>query len=163
MIWWTVLLFTLGIVLILSEFVLPGAILGILGGASILGSAAIAMYAFPGEIPLVIGAELVGVSVSLLLGILIMTKTGIIGGLTLRASQHVEEGYVNVRSDEALIGRTGLVFTALRPAGSILVGDERYDAVSSGVFIDKDATVRIIEVQGNRIVVEPAGREAPIL
>ena len=41
------------------------------------------------------------------------------------------------------------------PAGTIRIGKERVDAVSSGGFIDRDVAVRVIKVEGARVVVEP--------
>jgi membrane-bound serine protease (ClpP class) len=44
----------------------------------------------------------------------------------------------------------------LRPAGSIMVGNKRIDAVSNGIFIDAGKTVRVVEVEGHRVVCEEA-------
>ena len=43
--------------------------------------------------------------------------------------------------------------TALRPAGKVAIGGNVYDVVSSGAFIASGDSVRVMEVQGNRIVV----------
>jgi membrane-bound serine protease (ClpP class) len=48
------------------------------------------------------------------------------------------------------------VVTPLRPAGTVEFGTERLQAVSEGAFIEAGAVVRVIEVHGNRIVVEQA-------
>jgi membrane-bound serine protease (ClpP class) len=53
-----------------------------------------------------------------------------------------------------LIGQVGLAHTELRPSGSAQIGDRRYNVVSAGDFITQGAQVRVIEVCGNRIVVE---------
>jgi len=155
MIWWAILFFGIGALLILAEFLLPGAILGILGALCVVGSTILAIYAYPGEVPLIITIEVLALVGSVGLGLIIISRTGLAGGLTLRTSQHVEEGYVNLPSDHRLVGATGTVFTALRPAGTVVIGAERLDAVSDGVFIDKGEMVRVVEVHGNRIVVEP--------
>jgi membrane-bound ClpP family serine protease len=65
-----------------------------------------------------------------------------------------EDGYTNAITDGSLVGRTAVVLTALRPAGTVQLDGRRIDAVSNGMFIDKDAEVRIVEVHGNRVVVE---------
>lgn len=53
-----------------------------------------------------------------------------------------------------LVGTTGEVACDLRPAGWMELGGERFDVVSEGAFIPKGASVRVIEVRGNRVVVE---------
>ena len=57
-------------------------------------------------------------------------------------------------SDISLDGTEGEVYSALRPAGTIIIDKKRIDAVANGSFIDKGARVRVIEVRGSRVVVE---------
>ncbi|MEM5592240.1 NfeD family protein [Niallia circulans] len=49
--------------------------------------------------------------------------------------------------------KTGVTLTALRPAGVILIEDERIDVVSDGSFIDKGKKVKVVKAEGSRIVV----------
>ena len=76
--------------------------------------------------------------------------------MVLGDTQSANAGWVSDLSDTSLIGATGQAFTALRPAGTIVIGGKKINAVSSGDFIDNGATVKVIEVSGNRVVVEPA-------
>lgn len=52
-----------------------------------------------------------------------------------------------------LVGRTGTAATVLRPTGTIELEGERYDVVTEGEFVDMGAAVRVLYVQGNRVVV----------
>lgn len=53
-------------------------------------------------------------------------------------------------------GMTGVVTsTGLRPAGRIEIDDQLIDVASTGAFIEPGTTVRVIEVHGNLISVEP--------
>ena len=57
------------------------------------------------------------------------------------------------------IGREGVAHTALRPAG---IGDfdgVRLNVVSDGEFIAQGMPVRVLSVQGNRILVKEVGKE----
>jgi membrane-bound serine protease (ClpP class) len=54
-----------------------------------------------------------------------------------------------------LVQAEGVVATALRPSGVMLIGDERYDVVSEGHFVDEGSAVRVVAVHGNRVVVVP--------
>lgn len=159
MIWWVVLFLFAGMALVFSEFFLPGAILGILGLTLIIISAALGIYAYP-EYGLFIGvAEIIGAGVCLLLGYLVLTKTRASRLLTQQHVQRADAGYVSAQSDLSLLNREGIVLTALRPSGTIRVGEKRVDAVSNGVFIAEGARVRVMEVHGSRVVAEPMETE----
>ena len=54
-----------------------------------------------------------------------------------------------------LVGRKGVALTSLRPAGHIEVDEHLYDVVTLGSYVEKGQIVKIINVEGNRIVVEP--------
>ncbi|BAM02962.1 NfeD family protein [Phycisphaera mikurensis] len=55
------------------------------------------------------------------------------------------------------VGETGTVRGGgLRPSGSIAIGDRWIDAVSAGGFIEEGTAVTVVEVAGNRVVVEAA-------
>jgi len=53
----------------------------------------------------------------------------------------------------ALVGRTGVAATDLRPAGIVEVGTERLDVVAEDGWVERGTPVSIREIQGNRIVV----------
>jgi membrane-bound serine protease (ClpP class) len=53
-------------------------------------------------------------------------------------------------------GMTGVVTkTGLRPAGNITIGDQLIDVTSTGGFVEAGTTVRVLEVHGSMITVEP--------
>src|SRR6056297_969386 len=60
----------------------------------------------------------------------------------------------NPQTSGLQIGDTGTVFTTLRPAGKIAVGDETYSVVTDGRWIEPNAKVSVVAIRGNRIVVE---------
>jgi len=45
--------------------------------------------------------------------------------------------------------------TDLRPAGTVLIGEERVDAVSESEWIEEDTYVKVVSSEGYRIVVRP--------
>jgi membrane-bound serine protease (ClpP class) len=51
------------------------------------------------------------------------------------------------------VGQVGTVQTSLRPAGKVEFAEEFYDVVSEGDFVATGGQVRIMEIQGNRVVV----------
>ncbi len=68
---------------------------------------------------------------------------------------HEQEGYsaVDKGSDLPSAGSEGVTLTALRPSGKIIVSDKIYDAISYGIFIEKDKKIVVDRVEGGTIVV----------
>ena len=54
-----------------------------------------------------------------------------------------------------LLDQAGIAFTDLRPAGTALINGKRVDVVTEGGFVMKDTPVKVIEVEGMRVVVRP--------
>jgi membrane-bound serine protease (ClpP class) len=149
----TIILFVVGIVLILLELVLPGGIIGIFGFAAFLASFFLAAENF-----VHMGISLlIAFTISILASVVMIKvydkKMKFFKKLILTDSTSTESGYVSNRNRTELIGIIAHALTDLRPSGTIIVEDERIDAVSEGGFIKKDSTVKIVKVEGSRIVV----------
>ncbi|MFN3240579.1 MAG: NfeD family protein [Planctomycetota bacterium] len=56
-----------------------------------------------------------------------------------------------------LVGRVGTAATVLRPTGTMTIDNDRIDVVTEGDFIAQGAAVRVLYVQGNRVVVAADG------
>ena len=153
---WVILLLVAGMVLVLSEFIVPGGICGILGVVLVVASCVVGVAAYPDFTLWIILGEIVGVTAGILAGIFLLSRTRAGKAIILESTQQAVEGWVAWESDKSLVGKVGRVYTQLRPAGTILVDGKRLDAVTSGELIEKDAAIRVIEVHGNRIVVERA-------
>lgn len=159
MIVWAALLFLAGVVLILAEFIIPGLICGVIGAGLVIAGGAIACRAYPDYVLFIVLGELAGVFAAIILGMYILSRTRIAKGLILDNTQQAQAGWVASESDDSLVGAEGEVFSALRPAGTIVVNGKRVDAVADGSFIGKGAKIRVIEVHGSRVVVEKAQEE----
>lgn len=57
---------------------------------------------------------------------------------------------------EKLLGKKGIAYTPLRPAGIALIEDQKIDVMTEGGFIERDRAVEVILVEGNRVVVREA-------
>jgi membrane-bound serine protease (ClpP class) len=154
MIWWAILLFLGGVILIMAEFIVPGGICGTFGAIMLLGSTVLGGYYYPDYLIFIIIFEFLGFVGALVAGFYLLTKSSTAQKLVMGESQTIDKGYVSIQFDPSLVGKRGKVISALRPAGIIEVDGKRVDAVSSGMFIDAGTMVRIIDIQGPRIVVE---------
>jgi len=56
--------------------------------------------------------------------------------------------------DAGLLHKTGTALSPLRPAGFARIDGRRIDVVTRGEMLDQGVAVRVIEVQGNRVVVK---------
>lgn len=73
--------------------------------------------------------------------------------LVLHEAQKRESGYIGTDDLEYFLGKEGTATTILRPAGTADFSGIKMDVVSEGGFIKQDSPIKIIEVQGRRIVV----------
>jgi membrane-bound ClpP family serine protease len=74
--------------------------------------------------------------------------------IVLKESQNKESGYIGTEDLEYFLGKEGITVTVLRPSGTADFDGVKMDVVSQGDFIQKDSKVRIIKVEGRRIVVK---------
>jgi len=52
------------------------------------------------------------------------------------------------------VGDMAIVISTLRPAGKIAIGDEEYDAVSTGEFLSEGCEVKVIRIEGHKVIVQ---------
>ena len=76
------------------------------------------------------------------------------------ASTPITAPNIHVSGDEVIgegrikVGAVGQTIAELRPSGRAEIDGQIIDVISQGEWIDTGQRVRVIEVQGNRIVVE---------
>ena len=152
------ILYAAAILLVFVELLVPGGLLGILGVLLILTSSGVVIFNGGEYRYFVVFGELIGLVASFFLGMYLLSNTRVGNHLVMHKRQKVSDGWVAPSEDPALVGSEGDVLTALRPAGSISVEGRRIDAVSAGEFIDRGARICVIEVEGNRVVVEESNK-----
>ena len=96
---------------------------------------------------------LVGAVIGLVLLVKLMIKTKFWEQLTAPDTQKKEEGYSNTPGWESLQGETGIADTDLHPSGWVRVKDQRIFVVSEGEFIEEGKEIKILSVDGNRVLV----------
>lgn len=149
----SVLIFIIGLALLMAELVVPGGIVGIIGGALMIIS-----LLFAGESVVHMAYSILIAVFIAIIGMVILMKffgknLHVFNKLILRDATTTEEGYVSNVNRIDLLGKMGDTITPLRPAGTIIVDNERIDAVSEGSYIDANRQVEVIQVEGSRIVV----------
>ncbi|MFH1038795.1 MAG: NfeD family protein [PVC group bacterium] len=149
---WIIFLFVVGLLMVCLEVFIPGGIVGTLGAVAMIGSVILGFtdrgtaFGFYW-----MGGVLILTLFGLYLSIRFLPRSPAGRRLFLHSS---EAGYaVAGEEGEGLIGKTGLAFTDLRPAGLIDVEERRIDVVTGGEYIVKGRTVTVIGVEGNRVIV----------
>jgi membrane-bound serine protease (ClpP class) len=102
---------------------------------------------------------IIGGIIGLVLLFKLMTKTVFWQKLTSPAVEKTEEGYSTSVGWENLVHAEGVSQTDLRPAGWVIIDGKRIFVVSEGDFIEKDSKVKVLSVDGNRVVVRKLNSE----
>lgn len=148
-------IFILGVILLCVElFLIPGfgitgifGIIGIVAGLFIsFGIHNIAVASFVIFISLLIDIILI-----ILIARFMSKSKDFKDKITLDSDT---SGYHSSVSYDDLMGKEGVADTFFRPSGYIVIDGKKYDAVSEGEFIDKGSNLKVILVEGNRIVVK---------
>lgn len=80
-------------------------------------------------------------------------NAGMLDELVLDERQQNRKGYTSVADKSRFLGKKGVCVTDLRPAGTIIVGGEPVDVVTEGNFVNQGDTVKVINVDGSRVMV----------
>jgi len=142
-----ILLYIIGMIAMIAEMFMPGIILGTCGFIASIAAVGLAFYR--GEMALGTGLIIVGV---VFLPTLIVVWYKLISGPF--AIKHTEAGFSAAKPElQSLVGAEGLSITPLRPAGTARINDQRVDVVADGELIPPNSRIRVIRVDGNRVVV----------
>ncbi len=169
---WEILLFLVGLVLLAVEiFVIPGVgVAGIVGVVCVLAGLSLSMVgneglSFEGVSTGELSGALWVVGISLLAAVVLCVllgkkmytaKSGIFSKLILDRSQEMNEGFVGVEKEtvDALKGKSGEAITDLRPGGKVRIEGVVYDAISTGVFVERGTAVKVVSSSAGQVVVE---------
>ena len=73
--------------------------------------------------------------------------------IILTNTSSTEQGYVSSVDYSQYLNKEGIVLTELRPSGSVEIDGVPVDVVSEGKFISKGEKVRVVKIEGMRIIV----------
>ncbi len=169
-------LFLIGMVLIFLEFfVIPGfGVTGILGILCVVSSIVVTLLEHSitsphfahvvgwDEVVRALGitllAMIAGGTGAMLVPFMIpvAAKTPFGSWLYLKYREERAQGYHSAENNlDRLEGKEGIARSKLRPAGIAEIEGNRVDVVSQGGFIESETPVKVIKVEGRRIVVQP--------
>ena len=147
------LLFLLGVILLAGEVFVPGAILGIFGGLSMLAGCVISFRQFGavgGMLATVVALALLGLTLYIELVWLPKTRFGrklIVQSAVDATSQPP------LADKESVTGKPAEALTALVPSGFVLVEGRRYEAFSQSGHVAKGTVLRVTGLDNFRLIV----------
>jgi membrane-bound serine protease (ClpP class) len=148
--------------LILEVFVPAAGIIGLAGLGSIIASVVIAYQRLGNLIgSIYLAVVLVLVPVFIVLYFRFFPRSPVGRWLISQDRQEPEKGYSSYTPEKYvdLIGKEGTSLTILRPAGMVRIDGQKYSAVTGGEFIEKDKPIRVVKVEGSRVVVRQGGQK----
>lgn len=145
-----VILFTVGVLLIGFEVIVPGGVLGVLGGIALFGGVAMSFYDYGmtgGLIAFALALGLAGVVIWL--EFVLLPKTALGRRMFLKSAV---TGTTKAATKN-LTGHTGKTVTALAPSGYVLIDGEQHEAFSRAGFLDAGVPVKVIGTDNFRLIV----------
>jgi membrane-bound serine protease (ClpP class) len=140
-------MFALGIEL----FILPGfGVAGIIGLILLGGGVVAAWYQYGAEWGALIIVLTIVVTIAL---VVVGLKTRLVRKRFVLDTRLAKGRGTDAEDMTGWIGKTGIAKSDLRPAGIAIVDDRRIDVVSEGGFIDATNKVKIVAVDGPRVIV----------
>ena len=159
--WLAIGLAAAGILAIILEVFVPSAgIIGIAGLGSIIASVVIAYQRLGTLIgSIYLAVVLVLVPVFIVLYFKFFPRSPVGRWLISQDRQEPERGYSSFTPEKYvdLIGKEGTSLTILRPVGMVRIDGQKYSAVTGGEFIEKNKPVKVVKVEGSRVVVRQGG------
>lgn len=154
--WEAALLFIVGLILIAVEvFFIPGfGVAGVGGFIAIFASVFVATPDPTTAIRTIVIALLASVVLIILLARILPTRR-YFSKIILRKETDTDSGYVSFSSEmNALKGKSGKAYTALRPSGTARIEEAFVDVITQGEYIKQDAEITVVDVVGGRVIVE---------
>jgi len=155
----SVVLFIAGIAMLIAEAAAPGfGVFGTLGIAGVVLSIVMASSSLTLALVYMLVALVLTVAVVALI-FKKLPKRKLAKTLLLDTNLSKESGFIPAKEMLEYIDREGRAVSFLRPSGKIEIDNEILDAVSDGEFIQKDELVKVIRVEGSKIIVRKKGED----
>jgi len=151
--WFELILFMSGILLLIIELYVPGfGFFGISGISGILVSIFLTLGGNMVAIT-ILSISLVIAIVAFLLILKFLPSSRLWTKMVLKEAENAEAGFSSSYDYSSYLGREGVVVSLLRPAGRMNIDGVHIDVVSEGQYIEPGTKVKVVSVNGSRIVV----------
>ena len=143
---WIIVIYLVGLIAMVVEMFLPGAVLGIAGLIAVTGAI---IYAYASGHP-IMGTIMLGTTIAMV-PVFFLTWRSVLGRYWALKDTVKGRSFADM---EDLLGKEGEAVSQLRPSGVALIDGKRRSVVTRGEMLEKGTAVKVIEVTGSRIVVK---------
>ncbi len=152
------ILLIIGIASLILEFFVPSfGLIGAIGGAGIIGSIILAFRVSSTAGTVFLITSLILVPALMMIFFRLFPKTFFGKKLILGKSFRQEDGFTSSAGKYSeLEGKRGEVLTDLRPVGTVLIDQNKYQAVTAGEYIPKGKMITVKKTEGSKIIVTEA-------
>jgi len=146
-------IFIVGVIFIIIEILTPTV--GLLAGIGVVAIFYSLILAMGGDINAIYMMAISLVIAIIIFAIIIkkLPSSKLWKKIILTNTSSTEQGYVSSVDYSQYLNKEGIVLTELRPSGSVEIDDVLVDVVSEGKFISKGEKVRVVKIEGMRIIV----------
>jgi len=148
-----IILFVIGVALVAVEVVIPGGLLGILGGLALIGGviAAFAEFGSMGGSLATVFALLI-VAVTLYLEFVLLPKTRLARKFSMTETVS-GRSQPELADRDAVLNREAVAVTVLAPTGYVELDGRRYEAFCRSGFAKPGSRMRVVDIDVFRLVV----------
>lgn len=146
----------LGLALLIIELLLPGfGVSGIMGILCLLAVIVIEFLTASETTAYIVAVVLIAILILMVVLFIRSMKGGLLFRSPIVLKDQIDAEAVKLTSGplDDLIGRKGTAVTPLRPSGIVLIDGKRYSVESQATFVDRDAEVTVVSVEGTKITV----------
>ena len=146
-------IFILGVIFIIIEILTPT--IGLLAGIGVVAILYSLILAMGGDINAIFMMA-ISLIVSIIIFAIIIKKlpsSKLWKKIILTNTSSSEQGFVSSVDYSRYLHKEGIVLTELRPSGSVKIDDDVLDVVSEGSYISKGEKIRVVKIEGMRIIV----------
>lgn len=157
-----ILLFALGILLLVVEVIVPGGILGVIGGLMMIGGSVLAFMEYGiGGGTLAVALALAMALLAFFLEVRLLSKSRL-GKRAFLTSQVTGVSAALGREARELIGQAAESLTMLSPSGYVRVNGQRYEAFCQSGQVPAGTALEVIDADNFRLIVAQTNPPPPI-
>lgn len=145
-----VILFIAGLVLLALEIFIPGfGVAGSIGFLCLVGGIILTAHSVTQALIMIL---ILFAVFGIVLAIILHSASK--GGLSKKLILKESGENSSVKSYDALVGKSGVTETVLRPAGIARIGESRIDVMTQGDFLPPGTPIEVVAAKGSSVIVK---------
>ncbi|MDO5715405.1 MAG: nodulation protein NfeD [Tissierellia bacterium] len=152
-VWYSVILFLLGLLLVGIELIVPGFGLPGIGGIIFL---VVGIVLAIGDLSLALISFSTALILSLIVGYFLFKRgmrLKLFQKVQLQVSSTKDRGYISSDEPDLLPGDEGITATPLRPSGYGIFRDKRFEVLSDRGYVLKNQKIVVVRIEGSKVFV----------